>query len=504
MRGNKEFSPLLLRKRFIYKEERNIILVTNSKTMNIFNNHWQEQKISLENLLLWDENARFPDKYFNKSEKELIKYFCEKKNFKIEILAKEIVKDFDLPQLEKLVVYDTDEKKIVLEGNRRLTVYKLLNNPELAPNNTLKSKFQKLKKEININNNFLFDCLVTTNKFEGFRFIERKHVNGNNEVGWGHQERANHNVRRGKATKKEEFKVAIAKIIKDLDIPEILKDQVLGPGYVTNFWRILDSSVAWKEYGFKLKDNGELEIKDPEFNRKLKVIIYNVLKKEDFFGKKIDSRSLNTNKEIEEYLKSIKSDDSKKVDEEVKKNTTNNLFGENTTNIQPTKKKAKINPKSTTRSYLIPKTCRLDIKEVKINNIYRELRDNLLIDDSNKSVPNAVGVLFRVFLETSIDYFWEKKKGQTFADDIKLSGKITKVCEYMEQENLADKKQLKNIRTVATDKNNLLSIQNFHSYVHSYRTQPTSSDLKLKWDNLEEFFEILWNSLVFKKNHENN
>jgi hypothetical protein len=453
----------------------------------------------LGNLSLWDENARFPDKYFSKSEEELIKYFCTKKNFKIENLAKEIVKDFDLPQLEKLIIYDTDDQMVALEGNRRLTVYKLLNNPKLAPNDTLKSKFQKLKREVTIDDNFSFDCLITKNKAEGFRFIERKHVNGNNEVGWGEQERTNHNVRRGNATKKEEFKVAIAKIIKNLDIPEELKDQVLGHGYVTNFWRILDSSVAWKEYGFHLKNDGTLEIKDSNFEKKLKVIIYNVLKKEDFSGKKIDSRSLNTNKEKEEYLKSIQDDDSEKVDDEIKKNTTDNLFGEKTTNIQPTKKKTKLNPKSTTRNYLIPKTCRLDIKETKINNIYRELRDNLLIDDSNKSVPNAVGVLFRVFLEISLDYY-AKMNSHGFKKEDTISQKIPWVVKNLESKGY-DKKKFNNINKVGSSstQQSYLSIDNFHEYVHSGTTQPTSSELKGKWDNLEEFFEILWTSLKPKK-----
>jgi hypothetical protein len=372
----------------------------------------------------------------------------------------------------------------------------------MAPSVNLKNKFLKLKMEVNIGDNFLFDCLVTKNKPEGFRFIERKHVNGNNEVGWGEQERTNHNVRRGNATKKEEFKVEIAKIIKDLDLPEELKDQVLGHGYVTNFWRILDSSVAWKEYGFNLKNNGKLEIKDSDFKKKLRVIIYNTLKKEDFSGKKIDSRSLNTNKEKKDYLESIQDDDFSKVDAGIKKATTNNLFGEKTTNVSPTKKITKINPKSTSRNYLIPKTCRFYITETKINNIYHELKDNLLIDDTNKSVPNAVGILFRVFLEISIDYFWGEIKGETFADNTKLAGKITKISEYMEKESLATKIQLKNIRAV-TNKNSLLAIQNFHSYVHSYKTQPASNDLKSNWDNLEEFFKILWESLDTNKNYEN-
>jgi hypothetical protein len=38
------------------------------------------QKILLKNLSLWGDNARFPDKYFNKSAKELIEYFCTKEN----------------------------------------------------------------------------------------------------------------------------------------------------------------------------------------------------------------------------------------------------------------------------------------------------------------------------------------------------------------------------------------------------------------------------------------
>lgn len=468
--------------------------------MNITENvHWKKIIISLENLSLWDENARFPDKYFSKPEKELINYFCTNKNFKIEDLAKEIVKDIDLPQLEKLIVYDTGEQNIVLEGNRRLTVYKLLNNPNLAPTEKLKNKFQAYKKEVQINNDFAFECLITENMAEGYRYIERKHLKGNNEANWNEQERTNHNFRRGNATRKEEFKIAIAQLIKELDIPEILKENVLGHGYVTNFWRILDSSVAWKEYGFNLNKEGVLEIKDKDFKEKLKVIILNVLQKHDFSGRKIDSRSLNTNKEKKEYLESISKDDAKRVNAEIEKNTKNNIFGEASINLTSNSEKIKINPKSTNRNYLIPKTCRLDIRETKINNIYRELRDNLLIDNSNKSVPNAVGVLFRVFLETSIDCYWEIKQKQIFADNTKLTTKINQVVDLMEKNNIATKKQLENIRRVSIGKNNLLAIDFFHSYVHSYKAQPTSSDLILKWDNLQEFFEILWNSLKPKK-----
>lgn len=462
------------------------------------NNKWIEKNIPIKNLILWDENARFPEKYFQKPEGELIQYFFAKqgkRDFKIMELAESIVKDFDLPQLEKIIVYNTEDKNIVLEGNRRLTVYKVLNNPSLAPNESIKKKFIELKEKIDIDDNFELACVVTENEVEGFRYIERKHLNNNNEVSWGEQERTNHNKRRGNATKKEEFKIAIAKIVKELNVPEELKEQILGPGYVTNFWRILDGSPAWKQFGFDLDEFGNLTIKDKDFKEKLKVIIVNVLQKQDFSGNKIDSRTLNKNKEKEVYLKSIAKDDFMKAESEIEKKTIKNLFDEQSVNIANISAKARINPKSTRRNYIIPKTCRLYITEnKKINNIYRELREDLPLDRT----VNAAGVLFRVFLETSLD-FYIQKKSVSIQKDTKLAGKITKVSDDMESRKLATKGQLTNIRKVATNNPSILSIDNFHDYVHCLKVLPTPDDLILKWDNLEEFFTILWNSLKPKK-----
>ena len=137
------------------------------------NNFFKSDNISIKNLLLWDENARFPDKYFNKSEKELIDYFISKKDFKIKEFAEAIVKDFDLPQIEKIVVYKLGNKSIVLEGNRRLTAYKLLSNPNLTDDVKLKDVFKRLKSQITITNNLALECLITENKKEGLRYIDR-------------------------------------------------------------------------------------------------------------------------------------------------------------------------------------------------------------------------------------------------------------------------------------------------------------------------------------------
>lgn len=462
------------------------------------NNTWSNENISLKNLYLWDENARFPDKYFNKSEKELIAYFCLKENFKILELAQETIKDFDLPQIEKVVVWRINEKNIVLEGNRRLVVYKLLNNPNLIDDAKLKEKFLDLKSKINIDENFEVECLVTPEIEEGYRYIERKHLNKNYEISWGDNERAHHRHRIGKAKKQEQLKVGITNIINELKISNNIKDSILGPGYVTTFWRIINSSSAWEKYDFKINEEGKLTVGDKQFNKKLKVIIANILKKEDFQGEKIDSRSLNKKERIKKYLESITPEDYKKAEEEINKQEKEDSKDKD--NFE--KKANKVNPKSTSRKYLIPKSCciTIDINKVpKINNIFRELRDDLLINDSKKAVPNAVGVLFRVFLEVSLDYY-AKKNQHGFKKEDTISKKIPWIVNDLISKGYK-KSKFSYINKVGSAKkeNTYLSIDNFHEYVHSTTTQPTPSELKLKWDNLQEFFEILWEEIAKKE-----
>jgi hypothetical protein len=85
-------------------------------------------------------------------------------------------------------------------------------------------------------------------------------------------------------------------------------------------------SPAKKIFGYKIDENGDLIIRDKEFNEKLKVIIINVLNKKDLRGNKIDSRTLNTNSQIEDYLNSITKEDYKKADHEIDKKYKTSLF----------------------------------------------------------------------------------------------------------------------------------------------------------------------------------
>lgn len=447
--------------------------------------------IAIKDLTLWDENARFPDKLFNQEESELIDFFLSKTEFKIKSLIESIVKDFDLPQLEKIVVWHDGEQNIVLEGNRRLTAYKLLNDSSLAKDKKLQDFLETEKLKINISDNFGLECVIVEDREDAFRYIDRKHYNGNNEVNWKDTERAHYSKRRGSENPLELIKIGIAQIVRELDLPEEMREQILGQGYVTTFFRTITTKPAQRLYGYYF-DDGEFKVKDADFKEKLKVIIFSVLNKQDIQGNRIDSRTLNKKEDVEKFLESVKVEDTKKVVEKIKENTIENIFGEKNVMIGSIQTKQKVLPKSTSRKYLIPMSCSLRIPEVKINNIYRELRENLLIDESNNAVPNAVGVLFRVFLEICLDHY-AKKNQKIFKKEDTLSQKIPWVVKSLEDKGY-DKKIFNNINKVGSAKkeNTYLSIDNFHEYVHSTTTQPSTNELKLKWDNLQSFFEILW------------
>jgi len=454
----------------------------------------QERKIKIKELILWDENARFPDKYFNSDEKELINYFISKPEYKIKQLIEAIAKEIEYPQLEKMVVWNDEGNFVVLEGNRRLTAYKLLIEPELTDNKSVLKLITEVKEKINIDENFLLDCLISENIEDGYVYINRKHANGNNEVNWQDVERANYNVRRGSSNYNELLKIGISNIVKELDLPDEMKEQVLGSGYVTTFFRIITTTPAKKKYGYEILEDGSLNVKHPNFKEELKVIVYSVLNKKDQRGFDVDSRTLNKTDKIEEFIHSVNPKDVKKVDEDIKKNTTIDIFGNENTIISSTKT-PKVLPKSTSMKFLIPSNCTLRITETKINNIYRELREDLLLDETSKSVPNAVGVLFRVFLEVCLDHY-AKMNQKNFKKEDSISQKIPWIVDNLIQKGY-EKKLFDNINKVGSAKkeNTYLSIDNFHEYVHSTTTQPSTNELKLKWDNLQGFFEIIWTEL---------
>lgn len=485
--------------------------------MSIF----RETKLSIKSLQLWSENPRFPEEYFGKPENELINYIVSIPLYKIKEFAKEVVEDFDMPVFEKLAIFDGEGENITVEGNRRLTVYKLLVNPELCDDPEIQEYFHKLKRSITITNDFKIDCVISDNKKEILRYVNRKHLNNNNEARWGTLEQVNAKYRwLDDPERLDNFKINLQIIIRNLSIPTEAKNKILGRGFVTTLFRILNSRTAAQFFQLVFNDDHELVSGNPNFIPSLIVIIGDILEGKEYNGKKFSR--LNA-AEVEQYLKSItvNSTENSKGNSEENDSDTNTdsnpndeakedsenydssqsesekTFFEQAGNSGATaaKQKAK-SKKSTDRKHLIPKDCKLNIRVNKINHIFIELQRDLLLDDSNRAVPNAVSVLFRVFLESSVDHYAERKHGNIFKADEKLAGKITWAIEKLKAAG-HDAKIFKHANLVATasKEQSILSIQRFHQYVHDGTLEAGPTDLKQKWDLLQGFFEALWSEM---------
>jgi len=453
-------------------------------------NIWAEN-IAIKDLNLWDENARFPEEYFNKSEENLINYFLNKKDFKIELLAKEIVDEFNLPQLEKIVVYKHKNKNIVLEGNRRLAVYKLLANQKLTNNTDTSVLFKELSEKIKITNEYKLECLITNNKDLGFLYIDRKHTKHNNEVNWGEPERHNYKVRRGSATAKTEvFRYELGKLVKKLDLPDDIKEIILGKGFVTTFYRLIDSEPASQMLGFEKNEDGTIKIKNQkEFNEKLRIIIFDIVTKRNIDGEKLDSRFLNNTSQKENYLKSIGNKDKKRVDQEIKKSTRIDIFGNKVIKLDDSKKSSIYTDKTRRYQSLIDPTLPLPgVQSEKIKEVFGELQKVNL-----ESCPTASALLLRTIMEISVSEFANKEEikidnnGYFRTDVGKTKETLKEKIDY-----IAEKYASKDIRdAVKVFNGNSVFTETLNKIAHNRHIFSSKDNIRILWKNSKCFWEFL-------------
>jgi len=154
--------------------------------------------------------------------------------------------------------------------------------------------------------------------------------------------------------------------------------------------------------------------------------------------------------------------------------------------------KPKVNPKE--RKTLIPKSCKLTISKPKVNSIYHEL---LSIDLTKYT--NATAVLFRVFVELSIDCYLEEHKLVTTPSAAKsgqnFQQKINIVANHLENKKHADTAICKGIKSEIKDSNDIMGIDTWHAYVHNNKFSPKDKNLITTWDNIQAFIEVVWSNI---------
>lgn len=443
--------------------------------------------IPLTSLLVNIENPRYE---MVSSQQEAIRLMIEDQKDKLAKLAEDILNNGLNPSdLIMVTPYEKNKSQfVVLEGNRRIVALKLLNNPSLIleKHKSLYRKFKQLS-EIFIKNPIIeIPCIIFSDEKESYKWIKLKHTGENDGIGtvsWDAQQKARFEERmQGKA----KYSLQVIEFLKNQnnveeDIKKRLKEVPLS-----SLQRLLSDPDVRGAIGIEI-ENGKVvtNLEPNEVIKPLKRIINDLLR-EDFTVKQIYYKDDRLNY-IESFTKNDIPDKTKTLKQKwelISSPPFDKIKDEKVTVKQKSK------PISTKRKTLIPKSCIIPISSPRVNNIYRELKD---LDLDNFS--NAGAVLFRVFIELSVDAFIEKYKLPINIDNDKLYKKVQVVSEYLEKNGLLDKNKLKGIKTSVSNPNSIMSINSFHSFVHNRYFAPIANDLKLAWDNIEPFIITLWNQI---------
>ena len=497
---------------------------------------WKNIKnISINKLLVNANNPRFEDV---DTENEAIKNIIQDNPKKLLKLASDIVEK-GLNPIDLPLVSHHPEKEgyfIVEEGNRRITAIKLLFTPELSKvvedGKNFHLKFKHLSKQINPNELKKINCVVSDDKEFINHWIKLKHTGENDGVGtvsWTTEQKRRFEQKRLGITSPD---VQMLDFIECVGYPPSIVKKI----HKSNLKRLIDDPDVRSFLGLKL-DNQTLKTNIPKdellkgLNKIIQDLATQKIKVKHIYYKEDRKQYLSTFSEsnipdksrvFQDYipLNSLLDESSLKIGVVEQGNlqfdnftttspspSSNHDFDQTrlvVTNgkesptpidipseeINPPSKasRPRSTPISWNRKTLIPKEIKLKIPVKRINYIYRELQ-TLNVDD----FPNSTAVLFRVFLELSIDDYINREKIKNCHRDAKLNQKIKIVSDYMKNRKILEKSELKPVNMIISSQDYFASTNTLNAYVHNPNVQPIPKDLKTTWDNIEKFIKALWN-----------
>lgn len=450
-----------------------------------------KKAIKLTNLLVSIENPRFE---MVASQRDAIHMIVADQSEKLIKLAKDILDSGLNPGDPIYVTPDESDNSryVVLEGNRRISILKILNSPEIIDSkntafiNKLKPHIETFKKNPIIN----IECLVFETSVDADKWIELKHTGENGGVGtvpWDSTQQARFN-RKVKGHNPIALQ-AIEFLERSSHTPLKLKQDLSKLSY-TNVERLLMDPNVREMLGIKYSNKIlSSDLKEAEVVKGLTKIA------NDFLYNNYTVNNIRTKKDRKQYLEDFSKDTLPIKSEKAMSPwqlISSSLKTEARDNLRSDSPNKKSNPMSSSRKYLIPRDCVIKISDKRINVIYHELK-NLEVSE----FVNASAVVFRVFIELSIDTFITSKKGtiKGIKKLTPLKEKVEKVADYFQSSGLLNDHELKGIRVSITDTHDILSIDTFNAYVHNRHYSPNEQHLKRSWEIIQVFIEKLWENI---------
>ena len=419
------------------------------------------------------------------SQRDTIRALAEYQGRKLQFLAEHIVEN-GLDPSELVIVTPNrsapnrsdGDKFVVLDGNRRLTALRALENPDLVADVVPTGVAQAIRQ---LGSRYKAEpveellCLVCENRSEANQWIELRHSGergGAGQVPWGPDEsdrfRANFmGEKPNRASQvldflekrglinREQRRKAPTTLERALGSPDIRHQ--LGLSFSKKELRAtatLDDVAKASAYLVTEISEGRLDVKD----------LYN---KEQ---RKIFATNLPKNVAVSSWP------------------NVGAPVSLQDTEIQKTSRKGtRRNREPALRPNLIPRDCDLKVTSPRVGAIEGELR-RLTISTS----PNAVAVLFRVFVELSVDEYRVKEGLPSLKKDI-LANKLRSVADHLVSQQRISEMEARPVRRAASKDSFLApSVTLMNQWVHNQYVFPTESDLRSNWDNLEPFITAIW------------
>jgi len=139
---------------------------------------------------------------------------------------------------------------------------------------------------------------------------------------------------------------------------------------------------------------------------------------------------------------------------------------------------------------MIPADFTVAIAVSRINDIYHEFKRKVTLNDA----PNAVAVLFRTFIELSIDDYIKRNPhlAKLAGWDKKLQQKANGVLDDLEANAVMSKAETLPVREALRDPDKLTLVTNLNAFVHNPDMTPSANDLRAVWDKFAHLIEALW------------
>lgn len=450
---------------------------------------YYRMSIPLNCLLLDTENARHGQQ---DDQNAVLKWMASQS--KVMNLARSIARHGINPSELPIVVPaggDHPDLYIVVEGNRRVAVLKMLQDPEKCPDERARKQYRKLRQEAHAILPTELNCIVFPDLQSASHWIQLRHLgeqDGAGTVPWGAKENEFFARRMGQRGPNE----PAMKLLEYALTTGLITKEEFDRIPLTNVTRLIKSPDVRREIGMNLRKGELSRVAEAEYFDR---VLTGMLKALASPSREWTVSALKNREQRVKFIKDLKHEQglgSYEIQEETplvhKVSGAGNEISGLGEPLGINQGQADGRSKRTSRDPLSRKTAISSGTHMKIQNpkmlaIFRELKQ-INVDQ----FPNAAAVLTRVFIEGCVDLYIEKHQLAQDNPNLKLAEKVRRVRDHivtMYGSRPEVKNDLKGLEVFAGSHMSIGSANTFNAIVHNPKFCITSRELKENWNRLE-------------------